>query len=357
MHFLAFAFLTSLIITAVTIPSIIRLASARGWLDSPSERKIHQQQTPLLGGVGIFAGLVMALVLWMPEANYPDTRYLFASLLILFMIGIKDDLYPLSPGKKLIAQTAAAGLLVFGTGAIIPSFFGIFGWYDLSWWFSRLFSVLTLLVIINGFNLIDGINGLAGSVGTLASLFFAGYFSLVDQPYLAVLSVSLAGSLLAFLYFNFSSRIFMGDTGSLVIGMVIGMLTAHFLQLHHTISDISGATLYLFDAVPAVATGLLILPLFDTIRVFVLRVLKGRNPLAPDRMHLHHMLVDLGFNHGHATLCLICANLCFLAFVILFQSLDILLLLLLLFGFASIASGGLNYAVVKRRANLKGGMV
>lgn len=356
MLFLALAFITSLVITAVAIPSIIRLARARDWLDKPSDRKAHAEHTPLLGGVGIFAGLSMALVLWIPASDYPDTRYLFASLIILFMIGIKDDLYPLSPGKKLIGQTVAAALIVYGTGATIPSFFGIFGWQELSPEFSRLFSMITLLVIINGFNLIDGINGLAGSVGAVACLFFGGYFFLVGDAFLSVIAFSLAGGILAFLYFNLTNRIFMGDTGALIIGMVIGLLTMHFLQIHHKVSVLKAPPQYLFDGVPAVAIGLLILPLFDTLRVFVLRLVKGRSPLTPDRLHVHHLLVDLGLSHGHATLWLICANLGFLAFVILFQKLDILLLLLLLFGTAALASGGLNYAVVRRRRNLKGGM-
>ncbi|MGA1583136.1 MAG: glycosyltransferase family 4 protein [Saprospiraceae bacterium] len=357
MIFPTLAFLTALIITAFAIPSIIRLAQVRDWLDRPSERKSHTVQTPLLGGVGIFGGLVLALVLWMPEAEYLETRYVFAAMTILFMVGIKDDLYPIPAGKKLLGQLVTAGLLVFGTGAVIPSFFGIFGWYELSWWFSRLFSVLTMLVIINGFNLIDGINGLAGSMGLLCALFFGSFFFSAGEYFYSVIGWALAGALLAFLYYNFSNRIFMGDTGALVIGMVIGLLTTHFLRIHHFESGVYHPRGFMFEAVPAVAVGLLILPLFDTLRVFVLRIWKGRSPLSPDRLHLHHMLIDLGMSHGQATLLLICANLSFLLVAILLQDLNTLLLVILIFVSASVASGLLNYAVIRKRRRLEERMV
>ncbi len=165
---------------------------------------------------------------------------------------------------------------------------------------------------------------------------------------LAIVAYALAGAVIAFLKYNFTpAQIFMGDTGSLLIGLTCSILTIEFIELHREMP----ASPYSFEAVPAVAVGILILPLFDTLRVFTMRALKGKSPLHPDRTHIHHLLLDFGFTHMQATGILVAVNVFFIVLVILFQGLGSLNLLLIILGLAILLSSILFYSVSRRKAN------
>jgi UDP-N-acetylmuramyl pentapeptide phosphotransferase/UDP-N-acetylglucosamine-1-phosphate transferase len=210
--------------------------------------------------------------------------------------------------------------------------------------------MFTILVIINAFNLIDGINGLSGSIGVLISLTLGTWFFLVDETALAIVAFALSGSVIAFLKYNFTpARIFMGDTGALLMGMVCAILAIEFIEIHRDL----GESPYAFQAVPAVAIGLLILPLFDTLRVFVMRVLRGKSPLYPDRSHIHHILIDVGMSHMQATGTLVVVNLLFIGLAVRFQGIGTLNLLLVILGAAIALSTALQlYARKKVKAQI-----
>ncbi|MCM2351392.1 MAG: undecaprenyl/decaprenyl-phosphate alpha-N-acetylglucosaminyl 1-phosphate transferase [Bacteriovoracaceae bacterium] len=307
------AFITSFAITFMAIPSIIRIAEIKHLFDEPDERKTHKTQVPTLGGLAIFAGMIFSLTFWSTQKEIVELQYIISSIIILFFIGMKDDLFNLIAHKKLIGQLLASFILVHWAGIRITSFFGILGIQELTILQSYLFSVFTMVVITNSFNLIDGIDCLAGCVGFLAATTFGVWFFLADQTQYVVLSASLVGSLVAFLYYNRTpAKIFMGDTGSLIVGIVLSILAIKFIELNRVI-PLDGPQK--ISKIPVVTIGILIIPLFDTLRVFASRMLQGKSPFAADRNHLHHLIIDLGFTHVQATSLLIIFNLCIVVFV------------------------------------------
>ncbi len=346
MYDIILAFITAFGLTYFAIPPIIRVARAKHLYDVPDARKSHTTSVPTLGGIGIFAGVIFSIVLWTPFDVFGDLQYILCAFIILFLIGAKDDIDPVSPYKKLGGQILAAFILVFKANIKLTSLYGIFGIYGIPEVASILLSMFTILVIINAFNLIDGINGLSGSVGALIALALGTWFFLVDQTALAIVGFALGGSVIAFLKYNFTpARIFMGDTGALLMGMVCAILTIKFIEVHRTLGD----SPYAFKAVPAVAIGLLILPLFDTLRVFVVRILHGKSPLYADREHIHHLLIDAGFTHMQATGILVFVNLLFIGLAVRFQGIGTLNLLLVILGAAILLSTALQlYARHKR---------
>lgn len=287
------------IVTLLVIPVIILVAKKKKLYDEPDDkRKLHKQPIPSLGGLGMFIGFILSILLTVNFAKEaPEFQFYVVALLIIFFLGIKDDIMILSPAKKFAGQLIAAGILIFKANLVISNMHGFLGFYAIPVEASYLLTVFAIVVIINAFNLIDGVDGLAGGLGLISSLVF-GIFFLVngDIPY-AVLGFAFAGSLLAFLYYNFHpAKIFMGDTGSLMVGLINTILVIKFIQ--------SGPSYQLHPvmAAPAVGFGILFLPLMDTLRVFGLRIMNGRSPFSPDRTHVHHLLLNRGFSHKQVTL-------------------------------------------------------
>lgn len=310
--------LTSFVITFMAIPSIIRLAQIKHLFDEPNERKTHKTNVPTLGGLAIFAGMIFSLTFWSSQKEIVELQYILSSIIILFFIGMKDDLFNLVAYKKLLGQLAAAFILVHWAGIRITSFFGIFGIHELSLIESYVFSIFTMVVITNSFNLIDGIDCLAGCVGVLAATTFGSWYFMAGHTQYVVLSASLVGALVAFLYYNKTpARIFMGDTGSLMVGIVLSILAIKFIELNRVIP---ADGLHKIKKIPVVTIGILIIPLFDTLRVFTSRMLQGKSPFSPDRNHLHHLIIDLGFTHLQATVLLVVFNLSVIGFVFKMQS-------------------------------------
>ena len=303
-------------VTLLAIPSIIQVAKEKKLFDEPDDRKIHKTVIPTLGGLGVFAGFILSLLL-MASNSSGELQYFVAAAILLFFLGIKDDILIISPAKKLIGQFLAAGILVQYGDLQITDLFGFMGVFQLAPIASIPFTLLTIVFLINSFNLIDGVDGLVGSIGLLTSLFFGAYFLFTGQPFYAIIGFSLAGSLLAFLLFNFSpASIFMGDTGSLLIGVVNAIMAIKFIVFA---SNKDGAIP--LASSPALAIGILIIPIFDTIRVFGLRILNKRSPFSPDRTHIHHFLLDLGFSHRKVTLICVLVNVGFISLVFLLRNL------------------------------------
>jgi len=293
-------FFTSLLISFFSIPSVIKIAELKNLTDQPDSRKSHSSHIPTLGGVSIFAGLIFSLSFWCKASDFSEMKYFISSLLIIFFMGIKDDLYDLVHYKKMLAQILAALILVHYGDVRITSLYRFFGIQDIPLWSSYLISILTITVIVNSFNLIDGVDGLAVGVASVICAFFGTWFYLVDYNSLSLMAFSLLGALLAFLYYNRTpAKIFMGDTGSMLIGFVIALLTIKFIEFNKV-----NAGPYHVTSVPAVAIGILIVPLFDLARVFYLRLRDGQSPLAGDRNHFHHRLLDLGLRPSQVSLLL-----------------------------------------------------
>jgi len=327
MYAVILGFITAFTLTYSIIPVIIRVARERRIYDRPNERSSHDEPTPSLGGIGIFAGTICGVVLWTPLDSFGVLQYILAAFVLIFLIGAMDDLLPLSPTKKFSGQLLVAIILAYKSNVRITSLYGVFGVHELPELTSFVLSVIIIIAIINSFNLIDGINGLAGSIGFLACVSLGAWFLAIHSPALAVVAFSLAGAITAFLKYNFTpAQIFMGDTGSLLIGTVCAILTINFIEMNHLIS-IHPA--YAFNAAPAIAVGILILPLYDTVRVFVQRILQGRSPFSPDKTHIHHLMLELGCSHTQATAILLIVNIFFIGIAVLFDHFGTPLLLVL----------------------------
>jgi UDP-GlcNAc:undecaprenyl-phosphate/decaprenyl-phosphate GlcNAc-1-phosphate transferase len=282
-------------ITWYGIPVIINICNLKKLMDNPIKRSSHEFPTPTFGGVAIYSSVLISYLIW----NFKDEGHLMhkvlACLTILFFLGLKDDLFALDALKKLASQILVALIVVVGSDLRITSFFGIFGVYQIPYMASAFFTVFLIVALINSFNLIDGIDGLSGGIGMIAAAGFGLWFSLNAQWSLACLSFALVGSLLAFLRYNFSheNKIFMGDTGSLVIGFLVAILAIQYVQLN--VFSFSFGNMY--KSAPVLAIVLLIIPIFDTIRVFSIRIGNKKSPFKADRSHLHHLMVDNGLSH------------------------------------------------------------
>lgn len=316
----------SFTITFLAIPVIINVAEMKKLFDVPDERKIHQAPITPLGGLGIFAGFVFGCLLTIHFNESPNFQYFIAASLVIFFLGLKDDILVISPIKKFIGQVLAAFLIIYYGEVQIRSMHGFLGIHQLPEMFSLLLTYFAVIVVINSFNLIDGVDGLAGSLGLLSSVVFGVYFlsakSAALLPY-SIIAFALSGSLLAFLIFNFQpAKIFMGDTGSLLIGTVNALLVIKFIAVAGT-TDVA----YPITASPAVGFAILMIPLLDTLRVFGIRIFHRRSPFSPDRNHIHHLLLDRGFSHRAITLLLVSINALMLGLAFLFSNLNCTLLI------------------------------
>jgi UDP-N-acetylmuramyl pentapeptide phosphotransferase/UDP-N-acetylglucosamine-1-phosphate transferase len=327
MYDLMLAFITSFALTYLAIPSIIKIAFKKRLFDEPGERRSHHVNTPSLGGIAIFAGTLFSIILWTPFKYFGDMQYILCAFIIIFLIGVKDDIDPISPSKKFLGELFAASILVFRANIRLTSLYGFFGVYQLPDYVSIGLSIFTIIVIINAFNLIDGINGLSASTGILICTFLGTWFYLVESMEIAVVAFALCGALIAFLKYNVTpAQIFMGDTGALLLGLICSILTIKFIEHHNQPST----SAYTFASAPSVAIAILILPLFDTLRVFILRVIEGKSPFNPDRKHIHHILIDTGLSHMQATGFLFIFNALFIFVAYLLQGIGNMRLLILI---------------------------
>lgn len=306
MAVLILVFLTAFIVVLYSTPALIKVAVLKRLIDVPTEgRKIHKRSVPTIGGIIIFAGTLFAFSLWYSVENLiyyekivqsiKEFKLIVACSLILFFVGVKDDIIGTAPVKKLFAHIVVALTLVLMGDIRITGLHGIFGVYDIPNWGSVFLSIFTYVVVVNAFNLIDGVDGLAGGVGFLICCTFGIWFIFANEYPYAALSFALAGSLLGFLIFNFApAKIFMGDSGSLTIGMFISVLS--FKLIEFPVQNIDG--IWVQVSKPVFVISALIYPLLDTLRVFIMRAAKGQSPFTADKNHIHHMLLDCGYGHA-----------------------------------------------------------
>ncbi len=318
------AFVWAFMISVFAIPSIIHVSHLKNLLDEPNFRTVHVSLTPRLGGLAIFAGFVSALTIF-GEISFSVQR-LIASCILLFFVGVRDDVVAISPFKKFFVQILATGVVMFMGDIRLTSFQGFMGIYELDEGISYGLTFLIIVGITNAVNLIDGLDGLAGSIiALMASLF--GYFFFYHggtayQPY-AYVAFCLVGGVMGFLRYNLHRAIiFMGDTGSLVSGFIIAVLAIEFVEMNAV------------PAGPSLAVAILFIPVFDTARVFGSRLLRGVSPFAPDKNHIHHVLLRQEFSQLRTVGFLLLVNVLLVSIVAYSAALgnDILLGGLLAFG-------------------------
>lgn len=319
--FIAFLFVLVGSFTSVILlmPRVLYVAYQKRLTAPIIARSSHTRTVPSLGGVAFFMTFMIFISLIEMGLKSGIGYNIIAAISILFMVGLKDDLVNSSARVKLYGQLLASLFIVFCTPFHIDTLHGFLGIYELHPVLSILISTLFLTFIVNAYNLIDGIDGLAAIVGIIISSAFALLFFLKNDILFFLLCTLTIGILIGFLRFNLSSgrlKMFMGDCGSLLVGMMIGIFTLHYLS-----SQPLSPSLRLFvpDNRVIFVSAVLFIPLFDTVRIIVIRILNGKSPFEADRNHLHHILLDKGFSHLKASITLGILNI-FVLFVFFFAS-------------------------------------
>lgn len=296
---------SSFIITYVTIPILIKFAEFTRLYAEKNHRTCHETQIPSLGGIALFMGICFSSLILTPNKEFSSIQYLLATQFIIFFLGLKDDIFILSARKKLLVQIICAQIIFFYSGVRIDNFYNVLGIGALNDIQTNIVTTLTFVGLINAFNLIDGINWLAGLISISACLFLASWFGINGFQVELGVTLSLIGSLLAFLKFNKTpAKIFMGDTGSLLIGLTISYLLIRFINLNHKSTNL----VLEFRSAPSIAVAVVFIPLLDTLRVMFIRIWNKKSPFTPDQNHLHHILLKRGFSHIQASLILFTIN-------------------------------------------------
>ncbi len=293
----------SFMIALISIPYIIKWAHRSGKLTQRNHRSSHKLPTPSLGGVGILLG--MAVLIPFLDMTLPMAATCFG-VLLLFATGLIDDLTEIKAKTKLLVQVACA-LLIYFSGLRIENLHGILGVYEIPGLVSFTLTVLFIVGVTNAFNLMDGINGLAGIMAIINSALFGVIFYLNGQSNFALLAFALCGGVLGFLRFNIpKAKIFMGDSGSLFIGLLMGVFVIQTFQTN-TYNELS----------ISVALVPMFIPIFDTIRLFATRVMDRKSPMEADKNHLHHLVIKATSNHTHATFLIVTLHVLLLGFVMM----------------------------------------
>jgi UDP-N-acetylmuramyl pentapeptide phosphotransferase/UDP-N-acetylglucosamine-1-phosphate transferase len=304
-----------------------------------------------MGGIAIFCGFFISLLIWVEFSEWKEIKFILVSLFVIFFIGVRDDIVPLRPSLKLVGQVLAAIILISLFDLRLKSLYGLFGIYELPIIASYLLTLFTIIIITNSFNLIDGLDGLAGSVAIVALLSFGIWYFLVNDQVFAILSFAMLGAILAFLIFNWEpSEVFMGDTGALVIGMMLAILAIHFIDVNYNLYQDAE---YRFNASVTTASCFIIIPLVDTLRIIILRLKKRQSPFTPDKSHIHHAIMRLGMSHSQTTLILVSIQITYIALAIIFHQVQERYLLIGIIGLSITLSVFLDFLILKKLSTSK----
>jgi UDP-GlcNAc:undecaprenyl-phosphate GlcNAc-1-phosphate transferase len=300
LYFLIILFLGVFLTSLIIIPKIRSLSLKLRFTDSPDHRSSHKGIIPSFGGVAFYISYILVLFFIQPiDSNYVSLT-LLSSISVMFFTGLLDDVRDLSPKIKFLGQFIAVSILMSQPDFRILSLNGFMGMHEIPLVVSVLGTLFFLLGLINAFNLIDGIDGLSGITGIIVASFYSYMFYHLESHFYMAIGVTTIATLLAFLRFNFSRKrkIFMGDTGSLVVGLVLGLLTLKLMTLENAAAPFS----FNVEQLPLFLVGVLFIPVLDIMRVMALRAFKGVSMFKPDRNHMHHIIVDFGLTHGKASL-------------------------------------------------------
>ncbi|MCH6198340.1 undecaprenyl/decaprenyl-phosphate alpha-N-acetylglucosaminyl 1-phosphate transferase [Aquiflexum sp. LQ15W] len=307
------AVITAFMVGFLLTPIVILLLKKMELVDSPGGRKIHNGFIPSMGGIAFVIASFVAVLAWLDSEYIMEIRFLLAAFGLMFFVGLRDDMVNMSAFQKLAGQFISAYLVVVMADIRLTGLYGFFGIYELPLWISYGISFFTILVLTNSFNLIDGLDGLAGSISLVTFMFLGWWFLEADLTSYSVFSFILVGAVLSFLVYNWHpAKIFMGDTGSLSLGFALAVLTILFIDKNGTMANFEG---WKFNAPIASGIALLIIPIYDTSRIFIKRSLKGKSPMAPDKSHVHHFLLRMGMRHDQVTLTLVAVKVGFISLI------------------------------------------
>lgn len=329
--YLLLSFSISFAVVFFAVPKIIAVAHAKKLFDIPTHRSASKNIIiPNLGGVAIFSGIYISVIISMEGFDVNKIVGLALVSFLMFLMGLKDDMIGLSAGKKLIGQLFVSLYLIVLCNLRFTNLHGIFGLNEISYGLSLIVTLVIIIGLINAFNLIDGIDGLASGIGTVISASYGFLFMYFGQLEFSIVSFSITGALVSFFFYNVfgtENKIFMGDTGSLTLGVLFAVLTIWYNELipTHGISNLLWSS-------PAISLSIMIIPVIDSLRVFYIRISQRRSPFSPDMNHIHHHLIQITKkNHLHATFILVLAN---------------ILLICLAFGLINLVGNSILFAII-----------
>ena len=297
------AFLTALWLH----PKTVTVARLKNITDNPDKRKLQREPVPVLGGVVVFFGIVLGVGLTSPFCSCPDLMLIFALILLMLYTGTLDDIMGLTPRFRLLVEVLAALAIIYIGGYRIDNFHGLWGFGHIPDWFGIPLTVITVVGIINAINLIDGVNGLSSGYGMLACAVFGLFFIASGDLMMTLLATASIGALIPFFAHNVfgkSSRMFIGDGGTLMMGMLLSIFVLRTLTANGP-EVVFAAN---FNVIPF-SLAVLSIPVFDTLRVMTRRIMKRTSPFSPDKTHLHHAFIGLGCSHFVTTCCILALNL------------------------------------------------
>jgi UDP-N-acetylmuramyl pentapeptide phosphotransferase/UDP-N-acetylglucosamine-1-phosphate transferase len=319
------------------MPVLISILKKKNIGDTPGGRKIHKNFVPSMGGIAIFVASAVALAIWAWQFPLPDIRFLLGAIALMFFVGFRDDMVELKATHKILGQLVAVIMVVVVSDIRIKDLHGFLGVGELNIIISYAFSSFVILALTNGFNLIDGLDGLAGTMATIVFSCLGGWFMIQGLESYALLSFTFLGAVVAFLFFNWHpAKIFMGDTGSLMIGFTMAALIIAFMETNAALPE---DNFWRFTPVFTVGITLMIYPLYDMARVFTKRISKGQGPMTPDKSHIHHFLMRMGLKHNEVALVLGGMQMAFILLIFLLKdfsdhiALPIISVIILLLGY------------------------
>ncbi len=276
----------------VVHPSLVKIAHMKSIVDNPDIRKLNKVPVPVLGGVAVFFGIMFSLSIAGYYIEGMNIQFeLIIAMMIMLYTGVGDDILQFSPRLRFALQIFVVCLMMFLCGIYIDDFHGLLGVGELPWYVAVALTIFSCVGIINSINLIDGVDGLCSGYGVFASMMFAVCFMLMGDVSYAALAFAVAGAIFPFMLHNMFGekyKMFLGDGGSLVLGFICSLYVMRIIQSGDDV--VSGSTISFTLAV-------LSIPVFDTVRVMVARIINHRSPFSPDKTHLHHMFISLGYSH------------------------------------------------------------
>ena len=316
-YHLLIPFIVAFAATLWVHPKILKIAILKNLVDNPDERKLQRRPVPVMGGLAVFFGITVGICSAQITFFSPGIFVLMAAMIVMLYTGTIDDILDLTPSIRFIIEIAVVAFIILVNNSGINHFWGLWGIEFIPAWFAGVLTIFAAVGIINAINLIDGVNGLSSGFCFMASIMFAIMLYVSGNTVMTILAVSAAGAIIPFFLHNVfgnTTKMFIGDGGTLVIGTMMSMFVVSILKGSSLSAPLANEGVGLIPFTLAV----LAVPVFDTLRVMSMRILRKTSPFHPDKTHLHHLFLELGFSHIGTTVSILTLN--FLIIAIWFVS-------------------------------------